>query len=209
MGKRRIPRAALADLADVCKFLGKQIGEPAAEVLKYYLALMEKYDYYFFSEPWQQEYNFEAATTFTDADQAFLFANEEEFAERLETVCLKKNIYLNGFMGIFGMFWTKQAYHEQFVRPKLKPVADAFVKYAEGSDDALGVLGKLKSEFQEVDFIHDGLVDYLETNYLDKQKGELMTKILEAIHTLEGLPECNAHRCKWQRESTPKQQECS
>jgi hypothetical protein len=209
VGKRKIPRAAIADLAEMCKFLGKLNKEPPSESLKLYLDLMKVYADYFFDEPWPMEYDFEKATTFTNAEQAFLFAEEEELQIRLATVCLKKNIYVKGFMGIWGMYWTEQAYHKQFVRPKLKPVSDAFLKYAEGSEDALDVLGKLKSEFQGVDFIHDGLVDYLETNYLDKQKGNLITKILEVIHTLEGVPECNAYRCKLQREKSPREQECS
>jgi hypothetical protein len=200
VGRRRIPRAAIADLAEMCKFLGKLDNEPPAKPLKRYLGLMEKYDDYFFDVPWRMEYDFEKATTFTDTDQTFLFANEEELQDRLATVCLKKNIYVKGFMGIWGMYWTEQAYHKQFVRPKLKPVSDAFLKYAEGSDDAQEVLGKLKSEFHDVDFIHDGLINYLETNYLDKQKDKLLTKILEVIHTLEGLRECNAYRCRLQRE---------
>jgi hypothetical protein len=209
VGKRKIPRAAIADLAEMCAFLGKLVNEPPANPIKRYLSLMKKYDDYFFDAPWLMEYDFEKATTFTDTDQAFLFANKEEFQDRLATVCLKKNIYVKGFMGIWGMYWTEQAYHKQFVRPKLKPVSDAFVKYAEGSEDALEVLGKLKNEFQGIVFIHNGLIDYLETSYLDKQKNQLLTKILEVIHTLEGLPECNKYRCKLQRENTPRQQECS
>jgi hypothetical protein len=200
VGKRRIPRAAIADLAELCKFLGKLDNEPPAKPLKRYLSLMEKYADYFFDEPWLMEYDFKKATTFTDTDQAFLFANEEEFQDRLATVCLKKNIYLNGFMGIFGMYWTEQAYHKQFVRPKLKPVSDAFLKYAEYSEDAQEILDKLEKEFQDLAFIHDGLVDYLETNYLDKQKSKLLSRILEATHLQKGLPECNEYRCKLNRQ---------
>jgi hypothetical protein len=60
--------------------------------------------------------------------------------------------------------------------------------------------GRLKGEFQSAGFIHDGLVDYREINYPDKQKDKLLTEILEVIHTLEGLPECNEYRCKLQRQ---------
>lgn len=87
--------------------------EPAAEILKKYLALMDKYDYYFFDEPWPENYNYEAATTFTETDHAFLSANKEEFADRFETMLLKKSLFLNGFMGPIGMMWTQQAYDEQ------------------------------------------------------------------------------------------------
>lgn len=74
---------------------------------------MDKYDYYFFSEPWPENYSDDAATTFTEADQAFLSANKEEFQERFQTVLLKKNFYLNGFQGPIGMMWTQDAYDEQ------------------------------------------------------------------------------------------------
>ena len=202
MDNRKIPKAALSDLAEMCQFLGKHYGEPAADFLKLNLGLMEKYDYYFFNEKWPQEYNFEHATTFTNEDQDFLFTDKEDFTERLETVSLKKNIYMNGFMGIMGMFWTRQAYHEQFVRPKLKPVSEAFLKYAESSDDPQEVLGKVKNEFQglKVEFIHDALVDYRETNYPDKQKDKLLANILEITHTVEGLPECGEYMCKLKRD---------
>ena len=112
MGKRKIPRAALADLVETCELMSRLSGEPAGEILKGYLGLMDKYDYYFFSEPWSENYDFERATTFTEADHAFLSANKEEFEDRFWTVLLKKNLYLNGFMGI-GMMWTQQAYDEQ------------------------------------------------------------------------------------------------
>ena len=113
MGKRRIPRTAIADLAETCEFMSRITGEPAGEILKSYLGLMDKYDHYFFNEPWSENYNYEKATTFTEADQAFLSANKEEFADRFQTVLLKKNLYLNGFMGPIGMMWTQQAYEEQ------------------------------------------------------------------------------------------------
>ena len=52
---------------------------------------MDKYNYYFFNEPWPEDYYFYKATTFTKADQAFLSANKEEFPERFQTLLLKKN----------------------------------------------------------------------------------------------------------------------
>lgn len=113
MGKRKIPRAALVDLAMMCEWFSNVTGEPAGEILKGYLGLMDKYDYYFFSEPWPENYDFEKATTFTEADHAFLSANKEEFEDRFWIVLLKKNLYLNGFMGPIGMMWTQQTYEEQ------------------------------------------------------------------------------------------------
>jgi hypothetical protein len=38
---------------------------------------------------------------------------EREFEDRFWAVLLKKNLYLNGFMGPMGMMWTQQAYEEQ------------------------------------------------------------------------------------------------
>jgi hypothetical protein len=96
----------------MCEWMSKFNAESAGEILKFYLGLMDKYDYYFFSEPWPENYDFDRATTFTDADHAFLSASKEEFADRFQTVLLKKNLYLTGFMGI-GMMWTQQAYEEQ------------------------------------------------------------------------------------------------
>jgi len=98
--------------------MSKLTGGPAAQILKSYLGLMDKYDYYFFNELWPENYDYEKATTFTEADQAFLSANKEEFADRFQTVLLKKNLYLNGFMGPIGMMWTQQAYEEQHTTPK-------------------------------------------------------------------------------------------
>ena len=117
MGRRKIPRAALADLVEMCEWMSKFNAETAGEILKFYLGLMDKYDYYFFSEPWPENYDFERATTFTEADQAFLSANKEDFEDRFWTVLLKKNLYLNGFMGI-GMMWTQQAYEERHTTDK-------------------------------------------------------------------------------------------
>ena len=52
-------------------------------------------------------------TTFTQANQAFPSANKEEFPERLQTLLLKKNLYLNGFMTTGMLIWTPQAYEKQ------------------------------------------------------------------------------------------------
>jgi len=43
-----------------------------------------------------------------------LSANKEEFEDRFWTVLLKKNLYLNGFMGPIGMMWTQDAYDEKY-----------------------------------------------------------------------------------------------
>jgi hypothetical protein len=73
---------------------------------------MDKYSDYFFDEPWQENYDYERATTFTKTDQAFLNVNRE-FEDRLQTVLLKKNIHLHGFQGVIGMMWTQQSYSNE------------------------------------------------------------------------------------------------
>jgi hypothetical protein len=112
MGKRKLPKAAIADLMECAEFESKYTHKPAGNILKGYIKLMDKYSDYFFSQPWPKDYNFEAATTFTETDFAFLAAATEEFGDRFETMLLKKNLYLNGFniMGI--LIWTQQAYKE-------------------------------------------------------------------------------------------------
>lgn len=117
MKKPKIPKAALNDLIDACELLGKLEGKPASEVFKNFLALMEKYEHYFFNEEWPNGYNYDAATTFTPEDKVFLSESQTEFEERLVTVCLKKSIYLGGFM-FFGLIWTQEAYDEEFSKPE-------------------------------------------------------------------------------------------
>jgi hypothetical protein len=117
--KCKLPRAAMNDLVMTAEFFAKfDDGEPAGKILKTYLKLMDKYSDYFFSEPWPENYNYEKATTFTETDQAFLAEKKEEFNERWETVLLKKNFFLNGFMGPIGIMWTQTTYNEQFGKPK-------------------------------------------------------------------------------------------
>lgn len=197
--KRKIPRNAVKPLFEMCEDLSEKGGGPATEIFKTFLELMDIYDDYFFSEPWPEKYDYDTATTFTDEDVRFLHENEEEFGLRYMTVCLKKNMNLeNGFMQ-FGMFWTRQAYHEKFVRPTYKPVLEVFNGFAEKNEDAAAVLNKLKEQF-DVKLIHDSLVDLLEHEYPDKTRRLLIAKILELIHTKEGLPACNEYQCKLQRE---------
>jgi len=184
---------------EMCEWESKESGESAAEIFKRYLGLMDKYADYFFSEPWPKDYDFERSTAFTDEDLDFLLEKDGEFWDRFEAMCLKKNMCLEGFMGYFGMYWTRQAFYKEFVRPGLMPVVEAFRACAEEDRDARSVLGKLKEQF-EVRLIHDGLVDLLENEYLDEAKNLLVAKVLELIHTEENLPACHKYRCKLQRE---------
>jgi len=128
----------------------------------------------------------------------------EEFWERFETMCLTKNMYLEGFTGYFGMYWTEQAFYEEYIRPGHKPIWEAFEKYVEKDEDARSVLNKLKEQFKYVEYIHASLIDLLENEYLDKARDLLVARILELIHTEEGLQQCDEDRCELQREKLRK-----
>lgn len=198
--KRKIPGNAVEPLMQTCEWLSEEWGRPATEIFKEFLELMNKYDDYFFSKPWPQKYDHDEATSFTDEDLEFLFEDEKEFQDRYTAVSLKKNMYLeHGFMGYFGLFWTQQAFHERFFRPLYKRVLEAFDSFAQGDEDARSVLNKLKKQFK-VRLIHNSLVDLAEHEYLDKSRGLLVAKMLELIHTEEGLPPCSEYKCKYQRE---------
>jgi len=179
------------------EMLSEEWKKPAAEIFKDFLELMDKYAHYFFSKPWPEKYDYEEATTFTDEDIDFLFESEHEFVDRYTTVCLKKNMNLEiGFMGYFGLFWTQQAFHEQFVRPGYKPVLEAFDSFAQGSGDVRSVLIKLKEQFS-AGLIHNSLVDLLEHEYPDEPRRRLIEEMFELLHTDGGLPSCGNARCSW------------
>jgi hypothetical protein len=192
-----------------CELLSKEWEEPATEIFKRFLQLMNKYADYFFSKPWPRKYDYDEAITFADEDLEFLFESKEEFQDRYTTVCLKKNMYLEGgFMGYFGMFWTEQAFHEKFFRALYRPVSEAFDSFAKGDENARSVLNKLKKQF-EVRLIHNSLVDLVEHEYLDKARGLLVARMLELMHTEEGLPPCGKYRCELQREMLNKNRDKS
>jgi len=200
--KRKIPKTAIEPLMRHCEFLSKESDQTAEEIFKEYLELMNKYADYFFSEPWPKKYDYEKATTFTDEDIEFLTEGEkEEGADRFTAMLLKKNINLeHGFMELFGPFWTRQAFHKEFIRPTYEPVQEAFDDLSGGDKDSRGVLDKLKEKF-DIRLIHDSLVDLAEHEYFDKITGRLHAGILELLHEEEGLPPCHEYRCKLARKS--------
>lgn len=202
----KIPRMALEPLMQTCEWMSRQGGKSAEDIFKSYLGLMNRYADYFFSEPWPKKYDHERAMSFTNEDLEFLFAVEGEFWQRFETMCLKKNMYLDGFVGYFGMYWTKQAFYEKFVRPELKPILEAFEKHAEEDRDARSVLKKLKEQFNHLALVHVSLVDLLEHEYLDKARGLLVGEMLELMHKEEGLPPCGEYRCELSRKELHKDQ---
>ena len=198
--KRRIPKKVVDELIHMCEQESKYGEKSAAEIFRGYLGLMDKYAYYFFSKPWPKEYCFEDATTFTDEDRDFLSENGEDYGDRFVVMCLKKNIFLEGFLGVFGMFWTRQAHFKQFVRPELQPIVEVFKSFAEKDKNPRSVLSRLKERFVDVYAIHLSLVDLLDYEYPGKEDALLIAGILELTHTEEGLLPCNDYLCRNQIE---------
>ena len=109
--RRKLPRTAIEDLTQACELMGKCNGQPASQIFERYLKLIDKYDYYFFSEPWPAKYDFTKATTFTEDDMQFLVGKENvsEAMDRFDLICLKKIIAMEGSTGYWGLFWAHQA----------------------------------------------------------------------------------------------------
>lgn len=115
MVKGKLPRAAIDDFLDGCRLVGELTdGSSAADVAKRYFGLMAKYSDYFFDTPWTEKYDYPAATTFTQGDRAFLNCPKEEFEDRYDLMLAKKNFWLNGFMTMGLLIWTREAYRKQF-----------------------------------------------------------------------------------------------
>jgi hypothetical protein len=130
---------------------------------------------------------------------SFFLKVKKNFKIGIQQFALRRTYLEGGFMGYFGMFWTEQAFHEKFFRALYRPVLEAFDSFAKGDEDARSVLDKLKKQF-EVRLIHNSLVDLVEHEYLDKARGWLVARMLELMHTEEGLPPCGEYHCKSQRE---------
>jgi hypothetical protein len=114
MGKDKLPKSAIPDIVECAKYESKYTKEPVSEVLKHYFGLMNRYRGYFFDASWPKEYEIDYATTFNDTDITFLEdCNDEEFSDRLETVCIKKNLFEKGFMTFGKLWWTFDAFKKQ------------------------------------------------------------------------------------------------
>jgi hypothetical protein len=114
MGKEKLPKAAIASIVECAKEESKYTKVPAQNILKHYIALMDKYRSYFFDSPWPQEFKIDDATAFTETDYAFMVkATEEDYLDRLETMCIKKNLYQTGFMAYGKLIWTQQAFEKE------------------------------------------------------------------------------------------------
>lgn len=212
MKRKKIPRKAVKALMHACEDLSEQWGKPAAEIFKYFLELMNRYADYFFSEPWPEKYDYKRATTFTEEDVDFLLQNENgEFEDRWMTVVLKKNINLkDGFLGIFGMYWTEKAFEDILYGPTYKAIQESFEDLRQRETHPRTVLDKLKEKWN-VEDIHDSLIDLIErapmqaiSNELTRQ---LIASMLELLHKEEGLPSCNDWRCKTELEELRKRRE--
>ena len=199
--RRRLPRNAVEMLVHTCEVLSEEWDKPATEIFKGFLELMNKYADYFFSKPWPEKFDYAKATTFTDEDMDFLFGGRKnELLDRYMAMRLKKNVNMEtGFQGVFGMYWTHQAFEEKFFRPLYKPVLEAFEKFAQENKDAREVLAKLKKQF-DARLIHDSLVDLIEHEPPNEfARRILIGEMFELLHTVERLKPCGDYRCEWLR----------
>jgi hypothetical protein len=205
--KRKIPKASVEGLLRACEDYGKSCNLSAEYFFKKFLWLMDRYSDYFFSEAWPEKFDIHVSTVFSDEDLEFLFegiedlglayeARDQEFIDRLETVCLRKNFFGGGFMGYFGMHWTRNAFHKRFVRPLFEPVLDVFDGLTEETD-ARKVLDKLLEEGYGLKLVHDSLIDLLENSYPRKPVLRLIGEIFFLLHEEENYPNCWHHRCAW------------
>jgi len=205
--KRKIPRASVEGLLRACDDYSKFSDFSAECFFERFMGLIDRYSEYFFSEPWSEKFDIHVSTAFSDEDLEFLFEDiedlgfifedrEDEFFDRLTTVCLRKNFYGGGFMGYFGMLWTRNAFHKRFVRPLFEPVLELFDGLTEETD-ARKVLDKLLEEHDNLWLIHDSLIDLLENSYPAKPVMKLIGEIFFLLHEEEKLSNCWHHRCDW------------
>jgi hypothetical protein len=204
--KSKLPKAAIVRLVSMAEEASRKLKDKSAkEIFQSYLMLMGKYRDYFFSEPWPKKFDYKHVTTFTHEDIDFMDENDDEYADRVLTVLLKKNMSLAGFNKKGGMMWANQAFYRQLILPELKSIFDAFRKLAETDITPQKILAKLlKNECGEISVIHWAFLDLLGEEGLDGQLDLKASEILELIHTQEGYPECEASRCKYQREKLKK-----
>ena len=102
------------------------------------------------------------------------------------------------------MFWTRQAYFQQFVLPALKPVYETFKELAKTGVSAEEILVKLKEKFEDLSFIYFSFEELLGDECMDSSVDLKASEVLELIHTKEGYTDCDSSRCKYQREKLKK-----
>jgi hypothetical protein len=139
----------------------------------------------------------------------FIDENDDEFADRVMTVLIRKNVSFEGFRSTFGVFWSWQAYRKQFIKPDLKKTYEAFKELVKTGISAEEILTKMLKQ-DEMGWIHRSLVELLEDDcrLWDNRALDLkVSEMLELIHTKGGYPECaedEHNRCKLQREKLKK-----
>lgn len=191
----------MAGLAAAAEKSSEQSGcKTAEEVFQQYLRLMDKYNDYFFNGPWPKKFDYKRFTTFTAEDLNFIGENEDEYADRVLTVFLKKNVSYSGFDTKGGLSWTMQAYREQFILPELKPMWETLKELAKTNTDSEEILANLKEKFEDMSFIHFSLIELLNIEFLDAPLDLKVAEILEIIHSKENYVECQEKKCKDQRE---------
>jgi hypothetical protein len=202
---RKLPRIAVDQLASAAEEISKrEKNKTAAEIFGHYLMLMDKYSDYFFSDPWPKKFDYDYVTTFTSEDLDFIDEGEDDYAERVVTVLIKKSITLSGFDEKGSMFWSGSAYMRQFILPDLTLIFEDFKELVKTGINAEEILQKLKEKHEDVGFIHYSFEELLEIGCMHPSVDLKSSEVLELIHTKENYPECESHRCKYQREKLKK-----
>ena len=198
--KNQLPKIAISQLAEEAEEASaKHKILTAREIFGRHLKHMDKYRDYFFKEPWPKKWSYTWATTFTPDDIEFMNADDDDYAERVLTVILKKNISLQGYNSL-GTAHTMMAYHNKIVKPELKKVYEAFKELVATGLSAEEILKKLM-ENDDASFIHDSLLEPFEENYFTEALELKIGEVLELIHK-KGEPECEDARetCEYRRE---------
>jgi len=195
-----IPRESVAPLLETCDWLVRldDWEESPEEIFKYFLGLMKKYRDYFFSEPWPLKYDHTVALAITAADEEFLFADPGDFADREFAVCLRKSIYMHGFMGYYGIMWVQDAISKKYFWPLYEEVLACFDGLVKGGADAQCAVEGLKKD-NPVRFIHNSLVHRLETSYPSGAERKFIGEVLVLLHDKEGVRECKNWFCSHHR----------
>jgi len=195
-----IPRESVAPLLETCDWLVQLSNweESPEEIFKHFLGLMKKYKDYFFSEPWPLKYDHTVALAISQADEEFLFTDSGDFADRRLTVCIRKSIFMHGFMGYYGIMWVQNAIKKKYYWPFYEKVLACFDGLVKGGADALCVVEGLKKD-KSVHSIHNSLVHRLKTSYPSDAERKFIGEVLVLLHGKEGVPECNGYLCSHSR----------
>lgn len=95
--ERKLPKAAIEPLLELCLKISKEIGKSACEIFKEYLELMNKYADYFFCELWPERLDKHFELSDADVDFIKNARSYKEECERFVVVCLRRNLSTEGF----------------------------------------------------------------------------------------------------------------